>query len=128
MAKICFLTDRLPTDPHPFSQLVWNQFRILAESQHDVLVVCNSPPPEDERWQHPRLQFIEPFSSWSIRHLPRFIQLLAAHKPDVLHWIEPDKSTLQPSAMDDTGDRLAEKAAAAGDESLESGRSGKKVG
>lgn len=92
MSKICFLTDRLPTDPHPFSQLIWNQFMILAESQHDVLVICNSAPPDDERWRHPRMQFIEPFNSWSIRHLPRFIQLLAVHKPDILHWIEPTKS------------------------------------
>ena len=92
MAKICFLTDRLPSDPDPFSYLMWNQFRILAESQHDVLVVCNSAPPDDEKWRHPRLQFIEPFRSWSVRHLPRFIQVLASHKPDILHWIEPQQS------------------------------------
>lgn len=89
MSKICFLTDRLPTDPDPFSTLMWNQFIVLAESQHDVVVVSHLPPPEGERWQHPHLQVLQPFSSWSIRHLPRFIQLIAGHKPDVLHWIEP---------------------------------------
>lgn len=94
MSKICFLTDRLPTDPDPFSTLMWNQFLVLAESQHDVLVVSHLPPPDGERWQHPRLQVVQPFPSWSIRYLPRFIQLLAGHKPDVLHWIEPLKPKL----------------------------------
>jgi hypothetical protein len=94
MSKICFLTDRLPTDPDPFSTLMWNQFIVLAESQHDVVVVSHLPPPEGERWQHPRLQVVQPFPSWSIRYLPRFIQLLAGHKPDVLHWVEPAKPKL----------------------------------
>jgi len=94
MSKICFLTDRLPTDPDPFSTLIWNQFLVLAESHHDVLVVSHLPPPEGERWQHPRLQVIQPFTSWSIRFLPRFIRLLVGHKPDVLHWIEPSHPKL----------------------------------
>ena len=94
MAKICFLTDRSPSDPDPFSWLIWNQFRALAESQHDVLVVSSRPPPDEERWQHPRLQIVEPFKNWSIRNLPRFLTLLAHHKPDVLHWIEPRAKTL----------------------------------
>ena len=94
MSKICFLTDRLPTDPDPFSTLIWNQFLVLAESHHDVLVVSHLPPPEQERWQHPRLQVIQPFTSWSIRFLPRFVRLLVGHKPDVLHWIEPAQPKL----------------------------------
>lgn len=89
MSKICFLTDRLPTDSDPFSFLIWNQFLALAESQHDVLIVTNAPVRGVEHWTHPRLQIIEPFGSWSIRYLPRFVQLLAHHKPDVLHWVEP---------------------------------------
>jgi hypothetical protein len=94
MSKICFLTDRLPTDNDPFSALIWNQFRILAESQHDVLVISSGPAPKDLVWQHPRLQIVEPFPNWSLRYLPRFIKLLAYHKPDVLHWIEPRTTKL----------------------------------
>jgi hypothetical protein len=67
---------------------------VLAQSHHEVLVVSHRPPPEGERWQHPRLQIIQPFSSWSIRFLPRFIRMLAGHKPDVLHWIETSKPQL----------------------------------
>jgi hypothetical protein len=94
MSKICFLTDRLPTDPDPFSALIWNQFLVLAESHHDVLVVSHLPPPQDERWIHPRLRVLQPFPSWSIRFLPRFLRLLIGHKPDVLHWIEPAQPNL----------------------------------
>jgi hypothetical protein len=88
MSKICFLTDRLPNDPDPFSALIWNQFLVLAQSHHDVLVISHLSPPQEERWLHPRLRVLQPFNSWSIRFLPRFVRLLAFHKPDVLHWIE----------------------------------------
>jgi hypothetical protein len=94
LAKICFLTDRSPSDPDPFSWLIWNQFRVLTDSQHDVLVITNQAAPDDERWQHPRLQVITPFKSWSLRYLPRFLTLIAHHKPDVLHWIESREKSL----------------------------------
>lgn len=94
MAKICFLTDRLPNDPDPFSALIWNQFRSLADSQFEVLIVCQRAPQDMERWQHNRLQIIEPFPNFSMRYLPRFLQVLAGHKPDILHWVEPREKRL----------------------------------
>lgn len=94
MAKICFLIDRLPSDPDPFSYLMWNQMRVLAEGQHDVLVVTHRHQILDAKFQHPRLQVIEPFKGWSIRHLPSFLKVLAFHKPDVLHWVEPREKSV----------------------------------